>query len=209
MAGFLEEISLYTDLEEYNDDDDAVVMMTMHAGKGLEFPRVYLVGFEDGLFPGMKAIGDDEEMEEERRLCYVAITRAQKHLTISYARQRMLYGRTNAALPSRFLREIPDHITVKKGGYVSREPYYARTSFSYTYPERPKTVSSAYTVPSRPAVPLLELNKGNMVQHTAFGRGMVLSVVKMGSDALLEIAFDQIGTKKLMLKSASAHMKKL
>ena len=209
LAGFLEEISLYTDLEEYNDDDDAVVMMTMHAGKGLEFPRVYLVGFEDGLFPGMKAIGDDEEMEEERRLCYVAITRAQKHLTISYARQRMLYGRTNAALPSRFLREIPDHITVKKGGYVSREPYYARTSFSYTYPERAKTASSAYTVPSRPAVPLLELSKGNMVQHTAFGRGMVLSVVKMGSDALLEIAFDQIGTKKLMLKSASAHMKKL
>ena len=209
LAGFLEEISLYTDLEEYDDGDDAVVMMTMHAGKGLEFPRVYLVGFEDGLFPGLKAIGEEEEMEEERRLCYVAITRAQKHLTISYARQRMLYGRTNAALPSRFLKEIPEHITVKRGGYVSREGYYPRSSFSYTSPDRVKTTSSAFAFSKPASVPTLELSKGNMVHHTAFGRGMVLSVVKMGSDALLEIAFDQIGTKKLMLKSASAHMKKL
>lgn len=209
LAGFLEEISLYTDLEEYNDNDDAAVMMTMHAGKGLEFPSVYLVGFEDGLFPGMKAIGEEEEMEEERRLCYVAITRAQKHLTISYARQRMLYGRTNAALPSRFLKEIPEHITVKKGGYLSSGSHYARSSFSYTYPERTKPAASTYTASRSPSVPMLELSKGNMVYHTAFGCGMVLSVVKMGADALLEIAFDQIGTKKLMLKSASAHMKKL
>lgn len=209
LAGFLEEISLYTDLEEYDDGDDAVVMMTMHAGKGLEFPRVYLVGFEDGLFPGLKAIGEEEEMEEERRLCYVAITRAQKHLTISYARQRMLYGRTNAALPSRFLKEIPEHITVKRGGYVSREGYYPRSSFSYTSPDRVKTTANVFAFSKPASVPTLELSKGNMVHHTAFGRGMVLSVVKMGSDALLEIAFDQIGTKKLMLKSASAHMKKL
>ena len=80
-------------------------MMTMHSAKGLEFPHVFLVGFEDGLFPGMRAIGDHEEMEEERRLCYVAITRAKQTLTISHARQRMLYGRTSAAMKSRFLRE--------------------------------------------------------------------------------------------------------
>ena len=103
LAGFLEEIALYTDLEEYNQGDDAVVMMTMHSAKGLEFANVFLVGFEDGLFPCTRAIGDREEMEEERRLCYVAITRAKEHLTITHARQRMLYGRTAAALPSRFL----------------------------------------------------------------------------------------------------------
>ena len=97
MAGFLEEIALYTDLEQYSEEDDAVVMMTMHSAKGLEFPNVFLVGFEDGLFPGMRAIGDMEEMEEERRLCYVAITRAKKNLTISYARQRMLYGHTTTS----------------------------------------------------------------------------------------------------------------
>jgi DNA helicase-2/ATP-dependent DNA helicase PcrA len=116
LAGFLEEIALYTDLEEYNDSDDAAVMMTMHSAKGLEFPHVFLVGFEDGLFPGMRAIGDQEEMEEERRLCYVAITRAKQTLTITHAKQRMLYGRTNSALKSRFLREIPEDCVVFKGG---------------------------------------------------------------------------------------------
>ena len=218
LSGFLEEIALYTDLEEYNDGDDAVVMMTMHSAKGLEFPNVYLVGFEDGLFPGMRAIGDAEEMEEERRLCYVAITRAKKHLTICHARQRMLYGRTAAALPSRFLKEIPEDCIVKKGGY--RKP--ADTGFGYGQSYGQYASYNSFSAPRKPqpkpgvtvAAPaakstMLELNKGDMVRHAAFGRGMVLSVMKMGGDALLEIAFDDIGTKKLMAKTASAHMKKL
>ena len=208
LAGFLEEVSLYTDIEQYNDGDDAVVMMTMHSAKGLEFPHVFLVGFEDGLFPGMRAIGDAEEMEEERRLCYVAITRAKQTLTISHARQRMLYGRTNAALASRFLKEIPDNCIVKKGGYRQANEYgYQLYRPAYPAPER-KPQYTAYTAPVKPAS-YLELNKGDMVQHTAFGRGLVLSVMKLSGDALLEIAFDQIGTKKLMAKTASAHMKKL
>ena len=95
LAGFLEEIALYTDIEQYDPTADAAVMMTMHSAKGLEFPQVFLVGLEEGLFPGMRAIGEPEEMEEERRLCYVAITRARERLTISYAHQRMLYGRKN------------------------------------------------------------------------------------------------------------------
>ena len=210
LAGFLEEIALYTDLEQYNESDDAVVMMTMHSAKGLEFPNVFLVGFEDGLFPGMRAIGERDEMEEERRLCYVAITRAKKHLTVCYARQRMLYGRTSAAMPSRFLREIPEDITIKKGAYQT--PKYSvgiPADFGYRKPQQTaKSVTSSYAASTTKAV-YLELNKGDMVQHTAFGRGMVLSVIKMGGDALLEIAFDQIGTKKLMAKTASAHMRKL
>ena len=220
LAGFLEEIALYTDLEQYNEGDDATVLMTMHSAKGLEFPNVFLVGFEDGLFPGMRAIGEPEEMEEERRLCYVAITRAKKHLTISYARQRMLYGRTNAALASRFLREIPEEYTVKKGGYQRPQSQYG-SSFDYSYRSSMETrttyqkpVQSRTTFTSAPtststSSAYLELNRGDMVQHTAFGKGMVLSVVKMGGDALLEIAFDEIGTKKLMAKTASAHMKRL
>lgn len=213
LAGFLEEIALYTDLEAYNEGDDAAVMMTMHSAKGLEFPHVFLVGFEDGLFPGMRAIGDREEMEEERRLCYVAITRAKENLTITYAKQRMLYGRTNAALPSRFLREIPEDVLVRKGGYRTAPTQYSDTKTNYyTPPVTPKHIShqSAYSYAASAAkTGYLELNKGDMVQHTAFGKGMVLSVVKMGGDALLEIAFDQIGTKKLMAKTASAHLKKL
>ncbi len=211
LAGFLEEIALYTDIEEYNDGDDAVVMMTMHSAKGLEFPHVFLVGFEDGLFPGMRAIGDYEEMEEERRLCYVAITRAKETLTISHAKQRMLYGRTNAALASRFLKEIPENVIERRGGFYRQEsatPRYG--SYQYQVPtyQNAKKEILAYAAPA-PKTAVLELNKGDMVQHTAFGRGMVLSVLKMGGDALLEIAFDDIGTKKLMSKTASPHMKRL
>ncbi len=211
LAGFLEEIALYTDIEQYNDSDNAVVMMTMHSAKGLEFPHVFLVGFEDGLFPGMRAIGDVEEMEEERRLCYVAITRAKKQLTISYARQRMLYGRTNAALPSRFLREIPETEVVRKGGYQTRSDAFVHNDWSgYQRPSYSQQTTKK-TIVSDPqtTAPCPEYHKGDMVSHTAFGKGMVLSVLKMGGDALLEIAFDQIGTKKLMAKTASAHMKKL
>ena len=213
LAGFLEEIALYTDIEQYNEGDDAVVMMTMHSAKGLEFPHVFLVGFEDGLFPGMRAIGDYEEMEEERRLCYVAITRARDRLTITYAKQRMLYGRTSAALSSRFLREIPEDLLIHKGGYRRKtestsgswqQPAYQLPSYQPSIPKR--DYSTAYTQSSKPVI---DLNKGDMVQHTAFGRGMVLSVMKMSGDALLEIAFDDIGTKKLMAKSASVYMKKL
>ena len=217
LAGFLEEIALYTDLEQYNDSDDAVVMMTMHSAKGLEFPHVYLVGFEDGLFPGMRSIGDAEEMEEERRLCYVAITRAKKTLTICHARQRMLYGRTSAALASRFLREIPEACIIKKGGMrrvpePMENPTGGYGSYGgYAAPARkpaPKRPESAMVAGANKTA-YLELNQGDMVLHAAFGRGMVLSVMKMGGDALLEIAFDDIGTKKLMAKTASAHMKKL
>ena len=217
LAGFLEEIALYTDLEQYNESDDAVVMMTMHSAKGLEFPHVFLVGFEDGLFPGIRAIGDSEEMEEERRLCYVAITRAKQTLTITHAKQRMLYGRTTAALPSRFLREIPEECMVKKGGYRRVQ------ESSFGYDGGYSSYGSSYPISSRKAQPkrqesamvtsakatYLDLNQGDMVMHAAFGRGMVLSVMKMSGDALLEIAFDDIGTKKLMAKTASAHMKKL
>ena len=212
LAGFLEEIALYTDIEEYNDGDDAVVMMTMHSSKGLEFPHVYIVGFEDGLFPGMRSIGDREEMEEERRLCYVAITRAKQTLTISHARQRMLYGRTSAAMASRFLKELPQEELEKKGGYSApRQSVDAGFGNRWDNPYRsvPKRTEFSSVSTAAPKGNYLELNKGDMVRHAAFGRGMVLSVMKMGGDALLEIAFDEVGTKKLMAKTASAHMRKL
>ena len=212
LAGFLEEIALYTDLEQYNESDDAVVMMTMHSAKGLEFPHVFLVGFEDGLFPGMRAIGDTEEMEEERRLCYVAITRAKRTLSISHAKQRMLYGRTAAAMPSRFLKEIPEECVVRKGVYRSRtEAAQPQQPLRREQVRKRPVHGTESSVLQKTAASgdYLDLNKGDMVLHAAFGRGLVLSVMKMGGDALLEIAFDDIGTKKLMAKTASVHMKKL
>lgn len=169
----------------------------------------------------MRAIGDPEEMEEERRLCYVAITRAKQRLYISHAKQRMIYGRTAAALPSRFLREIPEEYLERKGSFRPRAEgpafsgsYGGNASYGGGYTGTRQTAARsdelkrAYAEKSAPTASL-ELNKGDMVKHAAFGKGMVLSVMKMGGDALLEIAFDDIGTKKLMAKTASPHMKKL
>ena len=224
LAGFLEEIALYTDIEQYDPDADAVVMMTMHAAKGLEFPNVFLVGLEEGLFPSNRCMSEPEELEEERRLCYVAITRAKQHLVITYARQRMLYGRTTTNLPSRFVDELPaesvKRIGAPKPSYQQTEPRqygsFGRVSIygdSYNdfsqIPTRPKPQKdySVHTAP-KPA-PKVSFAAGEMVQHKAFGRGMILTVLPMGNDALLEIAFDGVGTKRLMANTAAQHMKKL
>ncbi|MDE6600240.1 MAG: ATP-dependent helicase, partial [Oscillospiraceae bacterium] len=106
LSGFLEEISLYTDLDKLDSDDNAVSMMTMHSAKGLEFPTVFIVGAEEGIFPGTRSMDTQEDMEEERRLAYVAITRAKEKLFITHAKQRMLFGFTNRNLISRFVKEI-------------------------------------------------------------------------------------------------------
>ena len=215
LQGFLEEIALYTDIEQYDASADAVVMMTMHAAKGLEFPHVFLVGMEDGLFPGSRAIEADSgmELEEERRLCYVAMTRAKKSLTICCAAQRMLYGHTTSSRVSRFVGEIPPELLEGRAA-PRRDPYSSYTPFT---PSRPRIVPRQPTAPRRTAPParapqpaaIPEFRTGDTVQHSSFGRGMVTSVLKMGNDALLEIAFDELGTKKLMAKTAAAHMKKL
>ena len=219
LNGFLEEIALYTDIEQYDSEEDAVVMMTMHSAKGLEFDHVCLVGFEEGLFPSARSSGDHEDLEEERRLCYVAITRAKRTLSISYARQRMLYGHTTYAHPSQFLAELPDACVSGRPKprpqteftYVPQRPnlYGDYDSYTASRKSKPKEKTRpAITTSAKKSVPI-DLRKGDMVQHNAFGRGMVISVVPMGNDALLEIAFDDIGTKRLMANTAMTHMRKL
>ena len=240
LAGFLNEIALYTDLDSVDSDDNCVTMMTIHSAKGLEFPHVYVVGLEEGIFPGASAVYNEEELEEERRLCYVAMTRAKEKLTMTCCRQRMLYGRTSANRSSRFLDEIPaDNMQwlskpqPRFGGMESDSTFggdrwdnsYSDSGFS-----RPSSgswssggVNSYYGTPKPASKPtagvgrntasssasMLHLNKGDMVEHTAFGKGMVMTIRPMGGDALVEVAFDTVGTKKLMLKSAGIHMKKL
>ncbi|MCI8539701.1 MAG: UvrD-helicase domain-containing protein [Oscillospiraceae bacterium] len=230
LAGFLDEIALYTDLDSASAGDDCVMMMTMHSAKGLEFPNVFVVGMEEGIFPGIRAIGEQEEMEEERRLCYVAMTRAKRRLFLTCASQRMLFGRTSSNRPSRFAGEIPEEFLSKSGrSYLDEnreaggrwgdsQGFGARTAA----PERPAWPGSGGRRPaarkpldsgSRPTIgggggALPAFRKGDMVEHTAFGRGMLTSLTPMGGDALVEIAFDNGGTKRLMLKSAAAHMKK-
>ena len=226
LAGFLEEIALYTDIEQYDPDADAVVMMTMHAAKGLEFPNVFLVGFEEGLFPSNRSMNEPDELEEERRLCYVAITRAKKTLTISYARQRMLYGRTTTNLPSRFIDELPEEVVKRAGsprpawqqqqpperryGSFGRVSIYGDEYNDFSQVPARKKPQKDYSIhTASKAAPKQSFAAGEMVQHKAFGRGMILTVLPMGNDALLEIAFDGVGTKRLMANTAGQHMKKL
>ena len=209
LAGFLEEIALYTDIEQYDAGADATVMMTMHSAKGLEFPHVFLVGAEEGLFPGMRAVGDDSEMEEERRLCYVAITRAKQTLCISYARQRMLYGRTSLNRPSRFLDEIPPACLSRSGDLEGDRTNAPRQPQRNLETQQQRRIVGAFSAQPERRENKTVFRKGDMVQHSAFGKGMVLSALPAGNDVLLEIAFDQIGTKKLMANAAALHMKKL
>lgn len=174
-------------------------MMTMHASKGLEFGNVFIVGFEENVFPGTRAINslDPIDLEEERRLAYVAITRAKKQLYLTSAEKRMIFGTTMHNGCSRFLREIdtdlidkqgvrsssvPEKITESKAGSMSLQQQLARSKPA----EKNRTIFSA----------------GDRVSHNIFGEGTVLSVTKMGNDSLMEIAFDKVGTKKLMANFA-------
>ena len=171
LSGFLEEISLYTDIDRLDDSDNAVSMMTMHSAKGLEFGTVFIVGMEEGIFPGTRSMDTLEDMEEERRLAYVAITRAKKKLYITHAKQRMLFGSTNRNLISRFAKEIGTE-------YAARRAEQAKAA-----------VSADFSV-------------GERVKHNVFGEGTVISVKKISNDAMVEIAFDTVGTKKLMANFA-------
>lgn len=228
LAGFLDSVALYTDLDDSVESDNCVSLMTMHSAKGLEFPNVYVVGMEEGVFPSGRAAGESEEMEEERRLCYVAMTRARERLAMTTARQRMLYGRTSNNMPSRFLEELPDAPIDWQGKQEPRAaaPWGEEDAASgvlagggsYSQPRSPAGTSrpprprrdTGFTAPVK-ASPgdLLHLEKGNMISHRTFGNGMVLSVRPMGNDALIEVAFDSVGTKKLMLKAAGPHIAKL
>ena len=240
LSGFLDDVALYTDLDNM-DEADCVTMMTMHSAKGLEFPTVFIVGMEENMFPSSRCIGDPVEMEEERRLCYVALTRAKRMLYLLCARQRMLFGKTTSNLPSRFTDEIPEE-HMDKGGFLPpkrkelfRDDDYGfgdEAAYGAAYRERPayegnrgysgyggasykkKTTIAA---PKRPAAPTPSagaaaggsFNVGDAVKHKAFGMGKIVSKKPMGGDALVEIEFESVGTKRLMLKVASANMEKV
>jgi DNA helicase-2/ATP-dependent DNA helicase PcrA len=240
LAGFLDEVALYSDLDNVDSDENTVTIMTMHSAKGLEFPAVFVVGMEDGLFPGTRSIGEPEEMEEERRLCYVALTRARENLYVSCAHQRMLFGHTTMNKPSRFLDEIPDEYLEKSGrtpgehnnaeggeGQAQQNGYGGgryggerRSGYSRRRPRRDDgkplgggiSVNHAVAPTGHKAVQatfnlLSQFHKGDEVDHTAFGKGTIQSILPMGGDALVSIKFDDVGVKNLMLKAACQHMK--
>ena len=198
LAEFLEGISLVSDIDAYDEDLDAVVMMTIHSAKGLEFPVVFLAGFEEGLFPGMRAAGDTESIEEERRLCYVAITRAKERLYITKTTSRTIFGKTAPSIPSQFFGEIPSEYTEEAGSFRAGLAKSA-TKMGIFYSE--KFESPTFDSP-QPENDGEKFKPGDIVEHRKFGRGKILTVQDFGSDAILQIEFDSIGTKQLMAKFA-------
>ena len=202
LSGFLEEVALVSDVDRYDESADAVVLMTIHSAKGLEFPIVFLPGMEEGIFPGMQAAVNDAELEEERRLAYVAVTRAKKSLYITHAHTRMLFGQTRFNPPSRFISEIPpeciNDITEK------------REAPRRTFEPRQKPPAPVYkngfgvkVQTSRVVTPPAEIfAPGDIVRHRTFGRGEIISASPMGGDVMYEIIFDDVGTKRLMASFA-------
>lgn len=203
LSAFLEEVSLMTDIDNYDETADTVVMMTMHSAKGLEFPVVFLPGFEEGIFPGMQAIYDPSEIQEERRLCYVAITRAKEKLYLLNADSRMLFGSTSRNRPSRFSLEIPLNLIEKTREQDWRKPDSGTRMPVAEAELRKKSATAAmhFGQVTPPAKSGNSFKTGDMVQHKTFGKGLVVSSTPMGNDVLLEIAFEQ-GTKKLMANFA-------
>lgn len=220
LTGFLEEVSLMTDIDNYDPEADAVLMMTLHSSKGLEFPIVFIPGMEEGIFPGSQSIYAPEEVEEERRLAYVGITRAKEELNITMASSRLMFGMTSRNPKSRFAREIPEELVDFSSAVSNSYAGAFSTSYSAGYRApgsgaRTRTVASGGKGESgkavrmferKPAAPAarsdVQFRVGDTALHKTFGTGVVLKVTPMGNDTLLEIAFDRAGTKKLMANYA-------
>ena len=211
--GFLEEIALVTDIDKYDEDADAVVLMTMHAAKGLEFPCVFIAGMEEGVFPSQQNFGEPSELSEERRLCYVAITRAKERLFITAAKQRTMYGKTTVNRPSRFMNEIPrDLIEIERERIVpprTSDYTYRRAADDtprprqeFTELNRKVNLGASAQAEKRGAEKygIKKLELGTRVEHATFGEGVILTSKDIGGDVLYEVVFDNpaIGKKKLM-----------
>ena len=228
LEEFLEGITLSSDLDNADDQEDSVTLMTLHSAKGLEFPVVFLVGMEEGIFPGYKSIGEPKELEEERRLCYVGITRAKQNLFISCARQRTIFGSTSCNQVSRFVKEIPkelmdgfdenfedkpqktyedyqyewkygnSHVT----SYKSDEVKSAKPAMQYNFRTAESFLNNLNKKPASASVDVSIYRAGQRVYHKKFGEGRINYVEAEGDDAKVDITFDKIGHKRLMAKYA-------
>lgn len=224
LSEFLEDVALISDIDSYNEDEDAVVLMTLHSAKGLEFPIVFIPGMEEGIFPGNQSMFSEEDLEEERRLAYVGITRAKKKLYLISSQQRMLYGQTSRNMPSRFLREIPSSVIDDQSVVARRSTGFTTPRTAYANASRNELGHSShnkigsYTQSSSSAHKFgqagnaaqknnIDFKVGDTVCHKSFGTGTVLTITPMGGDMLLEVAFDKAGTKKMMANYARLEKK--
>lgn len=234
LSGFLEEVALVADIDSLDEDQEYVVLMTLHSAKGLEFPRVYLAGMEDGLFPGYMSInaGDREELEEERRLCYVGITRAEQELTLTSARRRMVHGETQYNPMSRFVKEIPRELLdtgnkkftqetempVQQNTYARAREAFRAQAFGGAFGGMTPAKNQGVGKPLTGSQALASLQKGSQlaaggngplgyevgdrVRHVKFGEGTVTDIKEGGRDHEVTIEFDSVGTRKMFAKFA-------
>ena len=232
LAEFLEGITLSSDIDNTDDSEDSVTLMTLHSAKGLEFPVVFLVGMEEGIFPGYKSIGEEKELEEERRLCYVGITRAKRHLFLTCARQRTIFGSTSYNQVSRFVKEVPTELldgaeeALESSKGKSYDDYRMEWKYGGGYNSSESTINTYKADTSsygktegfafRSAESFLKgLNKNNnkdidlsiykagkRVFHKKFGEGNINYVEAEGDDLKVDITFDKAGHKRLMAKYA-------
>lgn len=234
LSGFLEEVALVADIDSLDEDQEYVVLMTLHSAKGLEFPRVYLAGMEDGLFPGYMSInaGDREELEEERRLCYVGITRAEQELTLTSARRRMVHGETQYNPMSRFVKEIPRELLdtgnkkftqetempAQQNTYARAREAFRAQAFAGALGGMTPTKNQGAGKPLTGSQALASLQKGSQlaaggngplgyevgdrVRHVKFGEGTVTDIKEGGRDHEVTIEFDSVGTRRMFAKFA-------
>ena len=211
LGEFLENISLVSDIDGYDENEDSAVLMTIHSAKGLEFPIVFLSGLEEGLFPGMRSMESDDDIEEERRLCYVAITRAKEQLYITKTISRTIHGKTMPTTASRFFKEIPVEYLEDK---TMLQPKVAKVmqDLGVRNAAAPKkevymTKGFGSSVKSSGSTDYSKFKAGDTVEHRTFGRGEILKATPCGNDCILEIQFESIGFKRLM--AAFAKVKKI
>lgn len=231
LSTFLEGITLSSDIDGMDEEEESVTLMTLHSAKGLEFPVVFLVGMEEGIFPGYKSIGEPKELEEERRLCYVGITRAKNNLYLTCSRQRTMFGSTSCNPVSRFVNEIPENM-LEGANEIDSEPEnkFKDSNYEWSYGKsgnNGKVLSYKVDIPSSKPEPsfafksaesfLAKLNskaqgndtdlskykEGQRIYHKRFGEGNISKIEPEGDDLKLDIQFDKVGHKRLMAKFAN------
>ncbi len=202
LEDLLENISLVADIDSFDEAQETVTLMTLHSAKGLEFKNVFLIGMEEGIFPGVRSLGMDDEMEEERRLCYVGITRAKVRLYLTHTDTRTLFGTTKYNMMSRFLKEIPKELVSEESAKKS-----TIADFGFTYTKQPTMDTSMFSNSAAKAKTpsaatngktVLDFSSGDKVLHRKFGEGTVLEAKAIGADMFLRVKFDSVGEKNLM-----------
>ena len=209
LGGFLEEVALYTEADRDDGSDDKVTLMTVHSAKGLEYENIFVTGMDDGIFPSSRSFDSEDDMEEERRLAYVAITRAKKRLYLTNARQRMIFGQTQHNVTSRFMREIGSELVEKHDNAAAMKQQMESSDKSVTEVHSATLQQQLARSKKSAGAPkeAVAYTAGEKVSHSIFGEGVIVSVKSMANDSMLEIAFDKVGTKKIMANYAK--LKKL